>query len=280
MKYIPRQYKLFDRDRHKITKEKQSMIKEESRFKDSNIFEGMVSVRAVFESIDNGKSDRKIEKILFAEENIKKNGKLLGFLKARSYQYGYELEAVPLASIDALSTGSSHGGVLMFTTERTYSALPETPPEKGFFAVLDGIEDPYNFGYAVRSLYAAGVTGILLPERNWTSAAGVVCRASAGASELIDTYSGELSEMITHLKNCGYRFAVAEAEAPETVYDADLTYPLVLAVGGEKRGFSKSISELADVTVSLPYGREFPMALSAASAATVLAFEAARQNRN
>ena len=47
------------------------MIKEESRFKDSNIFEGMVSVRAVFESIDNGKSNRKIEKILFAEENIK-----------------------------------------------------------------------------------------------------------------------------------------------------------------------------------------------------------------
>ena len=50
------------------------MIKEESRFKDSNIFEGMVSVRAVFDSVDSGKSDRKIEKILFAEENIKKNG--------------------------------------------------------------------------------------------------------------------------------------------------------------------------------------------------------------
>ena len=255
------------------------MIKEESRFKDSNLFEGMVSVRAVFESIDSGKSDRKIEKILFAEENIKKNGKLIGFLKARSYQYGYTLETVPLSDIDAISTGSSHGGVIMLCSERSYAELPTTPPEKGFFAVLDGIEDPYNFGYAVRSLYAAGVTGILLPKRNWTSAAGVVCRASAGASELIDTYSGELTDMINHLKDHGYRFAVAEAEAEKTVYDSDLSYPLVLAVGGEKRGFSKSISELADITVSLPYGRDFPMALSAASAATVLAFEAARQNR-
>lgn len=256
------------------------MIKEESRFVDSNLFEGMVSVRAVFESIDSGKSNRKIEKILFAEENIKKNGKLLGFLKARSYQYGYELDTVPMSEIDALSTGSSHGGVIMLTTERAYAALPENPPKKGFYAVLDGIEDPYNFGYAVRSLYAAGVTGILLPKRNWTSAAGVVCRASAGASELIDIYSGELTEMIAHLRAHGYRFAVAEADADKTVYDAELTYPLILAVGGEKRGFSKSISELADVTVSLPYGRDFPMALSAASAATVLAFEAARQNRN
>lgn len=255
------------------------MIKEESRFGDSNIFEGMVSVRAVFESIDSGKSDRRIEKILFAEENIKKNGRLLGFLKARSYQYGYTLETVPLSDIDAASTGNSHGGVIMLTTARTYATLPTEPPENGFYAVLDGIEDPYNFGYAVRSLYAAGVTGILLPQRNWTSAAGVVCRASAGASELIDTYSGELTEMITHLKKTGYRFAVAEAEAEKTVYDSELSYPLILAVGGEKRGFSKSISELADLTVSLPYGRDFPMALSAASAATVLAFEAARQNR-
>ena len=255
------------------------MIKEESRFRDSNIFEGMVSVRAVFESIDSGKSDRRIEKILFAEENIKKNGKLLGFLKARSYQYGYELETVPLSDIEVLSTGSSHGGVVMLTTARSYASMPTEPHEKGFYAVLDGIEDPYNFGYAVRSLYAAGVTGILLPQRNWTSAAGVVCRASAGASELIETYSGELTEMIGYLKDHGYRFAVAEADAEKTVYDSDLSYPLILAVGGEKRGFSKSISELADLTVSLPYGRDFPMALSAASAATVLAFEAARQNR-
>jgi len=256
------------------------MIKEESRFKDSNLFEGMVSVRAVFESIDSGKSDRKIEKMLFAEENIKKNGKLLGFLKARSHQYGYELETLPLSEIDSISTGTSHGGVIMLTSSRTYASLPVNPPEKGFYAVLDGIEDPYNFGYAVRSLYAAGVDGILLPSRNWTSAAGVVCRASAGASELIDTYSGELTEMIFNLKNRGYRFAVAEAEAEKNVYESDLSYPLVLAVGGEKRGFSKNISALADVTVSLPYGRDFPMALSAASAATVLAFEAARQNRN
>ena len=255
------------------------MIKEESRFKTSNIFEGMVSVRAVFDSIDSGKSDRKIEKILFAEENIKKSGKLLSFLKARSYQYGYSLETFPLSEIDEITTGSSHGGIVMLCSDRSYSELPSEIPEKGFFAVLDGIEDPYNFGYAVRSLYAAGVTGILLPKRNWTTAAGVVCRASAGASELIDTYSGELTEMISNLKHHGYRFAVAEAEADKIVYESDLSYPLILAVGGERRGFSSAVSALADITVSLPYGRDFPMALSAASAATVLAFEASRQNR-
>lgn len=255
------------------------MKKEESRFTASNLFEGMVSIRAVFESIDKKKSDRHIEQVMFAEDNLKKNSKLLGFLKAKSYEYSYKLDIVPLKDINEISTGSSHGGVIMRCSDRSYRSIPNNIPEKGFFAVLDGIEDPYNFGYAVRSLYAAGVTGILLPKRNWTTAAGVVCRASAGASELIDMYCGELTEMINELKQHGYRLAVAEAEAPSTVYDSDMSFPLILAVGGEKRGFSQTITALADITVSLPYGREFPMALSAASAATVLAFEVARQNR-
>lgn len=54
--------------------------------------------------------------------------------------------------------------------------------------MLEGIEDPYNFDYALRSLYAAGADGIILSERNWMTAAGIVCRASAGASELIPLY--------------------------------------------------------------------------------------------
>lgn len=254
------------------------MKKESSRFNASNIFEGMVSVRAVFEAIEAGKSDRKIEKLLFAEENVKKNSRLLSFLKARSYQYNYELELCPLSYIDSCATGSSHGGVIMYCSDRSYRAEPMNIPDNGFYAVLDGIEDPYNFGYTVRSLYAAGATGILLPQRNWTAAAGVVCRSSAGASELIDTFCGDLPHMIQLLRARGYRFVVAEADAPTSVYEADLSYPIILSVGGERRGASSYVRELADVTVSLPYGREFKEALSAASAATVLAFEASRQN--
>lgn len=254
------------------------MKKESSRIAASNVFEGMISVRAVFRSIDEGKSDRRVEKILFSEENVKKNARLLGFLRARASELGYELALCPQSEIDALSTGSSHGGVLMLCTPRSYPPVPQNIPKDGFYVALDGIEDPYNFGYAIRSLYAAGVTGLLLPERNWTSAAGVVCRSSAGASELIDTYCGELPQMIRLLKQNGYRLAVSDADAPQTVYASNLSYPLVLAVGGERRGISSSLRELADICVSLPYGRSFDEALSAASAASILSFEVARQN--
>ena len=39
------------------------MQKEEIKFCDSTVFEGMTSIRAIIKSIDNGTSDRKIEKI-------------------------------------------------------------------------------------------------------------------------------------------------------------------------------------------------------------------------
>ena len=48
-----------------------------------DVFEGMVSIRSVFEGIDKGVIDRKIIAVLFDENNVKGNGKLLGFLKAR-----------------------------------------------------------------------------------------------------------------------------------------------------------------------------------------------------
>ena len=64
-----------------------------------------------------------------------------------------------------------------------------------------------------------------------------------------------------------------------SMYEAELKKPLLLVVGGDIRGVSKEIEALADQTVRVDYGREFRGSLSAASAATVLAFEVLHQNK-
>ncbi len=243
-----------------------------------DVFEGLISVRAIFEAIDKKISDRKIASVLFANEKIKGNGKLLGFLKARSFTHGYELKTVPESEISELSDGSSHGGVIMITEKRKYPERIAKAPENGFFVILDGIEDPYNLGYAIRSVYAAGADAILLPKRSPIVSAGIVCRSSAGASELIETVCGDLVENVKLLKNSGYRLVCADMDAPAPAHLSNLKKPLILAVGGEKRGFSKTLTSLADLTVRLDYGRDFKMALSAASASAVLAFEVTKQN--
>ena len=51
-----------------------------------------------------------------------------------------------------------------------------------------------------------------------------------------------------------------------------------MIVGGEKRGIRASVLKQADAIVRIDYGRDFPAALSAASAATIIAYEVFRQN--
>ena len=257
------------------------MRKEEERFVDSTIMEGMVSFRAVVSAIRDGSSDRKIEKVLIDSERVKKISKHLSYIKAMSSLLSFEIEYTDKDVIDSVSTGQSHGGIITVCTERSIPELTEEHlcGKKGFFVLLSGIEDPYNFGYALRSLYAAGVDGIILDKRNWLSAAGVVCRASAGASELIPSYVSESDENTVNIfKKAGYRIVSAQLENSSPVWESDLSRPLLLAVGGEKRGLTKPIVEASDEIVRIDYGRDFPEALSAASASAILAFEVLRKN--
>ena len=262
----------------RISLMQQNLTKKSEFYEKNDIFEGMVSIRSVFDGIDNGVCDRKIKCILFANENVRGNGKLLGFLKARSFVYGYELKTVPMAEINDLALGSTHGGIIMIADKRKYNKSIENKEKNGFYVLLEGIEDPFNLGYAIRSVYAAGADGVILPSRNAMVSAGTVCKSSAGASEMMQVYCGNEESLITSLKSEGYRLVCADMSAPAPAHLSDLKKPIILAIGGEKRGFSKAITELADLFVRLDYGRDFPMALSAASAAAILSFEVTKQN--
>jgi len=142
--------------------------------------------------------------------------------------------------------------------------------------MLDGVEDPYNFGQAVRSLYAAGIDGLLVRPRNWLSA-GVAVRASAGATEFMPTAEVEtVEEAAAEARARGLRVAVADEEGA-SMTTVDLAGPLLLVVGGEKRGVTRSFRRAADLRVRIPYGRPFDHSLGTTAAATALAFEIQRQ---
>lgn len=255
------------------------MKKEESRFVQSNIFEGMVSIRAIINAYDNKISDRRINKVYVSEDKAKKRAKELSYIKARSYDLGYTIETVSAEVFDTMTIGNTHGGLLCECTERTIPSLTtDDLKENGFYVMLDGIEDPYNFGYATRSLYAAGVDGIILTPRNWMSAAGVVCRASAGASETIPMYMCEGTDAVKIFKNKAYTVICSDIKDSVSAYEAELKFPVFLIVGGEKRGIGRDLLEMCDKIVRLDYKGDFGMALSAASAASILAFEIMRQN--
>lgn len=258
----------------------ENMQKEESRFVQSGVFEGIISIRAVLEGGKLGVTDRRLERVLYTAsryDDPRKRAELTWLVKTGE-RLGFSVEECAPEAVDKLSTGSSHGGIIAFAGERTLRK-PD-PAAGGFYMLLEGIEDPYNFGYALRSVYAAGADGVVLTPRNWMTAAGVVCRASAGASELLPLSVAEPEEAVSLFRARGYRIICADLRDASDIYDVSMTKPLLVIVGGERRGISRALLDTADLRVKLPYGREFGASLSAASAASVIAFEVLRQNRH
>ena len=256
------------------------MIKENTRHVASTVFEGMTSLSAVIESALAGKNDRRIIEVLVDRAKTESKAKEIAYLRRMAQKLDFTVTEADAAEIDVLATGNSHGGIIARCSERTIPALTvDSLPQAGFVVMIEGIEDPYNFGYALRSIYAAGADAVILTPRNWMSAAGVVCRSSAGASELLPLFVSEPDEAVHMAKNAGYKVVCAGIRDSVSAFDADLTRPIFLIVGGEKRGISRAVLDLADEVVRLDYGRPFRGSLSAASAASILAYEVLRQNR-
>ena len=257
------------------------MSKETDKLAPSLLFEGMVSVRAVLDAMKDGRSDRKIIKLYYDSERAGSKPNELAYLRHRADEYGFEIVMCGRGEIDSMTLGNTHGGVAAECTPRTFREISsENIADGGFYVLLDGVEDPYNFGYALRSLYAAGVAGILLSPRNWMSAAGIVCRSSAGASEAFDMFAcSDTADAVKLFKSRGFSIVCSGIENSVSIYQTRLRFPLLLIVGGEKRGIASKLTGLCDATVRIDYARQFPEALSAASAASILAFEIMRQNQ-
>lgn len=207
---------------------------------------------------------------------------------------GVRVERLRREQIDTLANGKTHGGLIADVGERTFLSMEQllslTPthsrpstaaqgePEK-FIVMLDGIEDPFNFGQAVRSLYAAGVDGLVVRPRNWLSAAGVVARASAGTSELMPTAIADDPRIAADFfKQHGLRIATtARDRRAVSIYNVDLTPATFLVIGGEKRGMSREFMDSADVLIKIPYRRRFAHSLGTVASTSIIAFEMMRQ---
>lgn len=256
------------------------MKKEYEKFTASNLFEGMTSISALLAARAAGTNSRPIYEVRFDRTRLKAKAREYRFLEHKAEEFGFTLNLADPEAIAADAIGNTHGGILALCGDRIFPALTSADQldPNGFYVLLEGIEDPYNFGYALRSLYAAGIDGIILTPRNWMSAAGVVARASAGASELLPMVVAEPETAADLAKTAGCKLVCADKDNSVSMYDADLRRPLLLVIGGEKRGISRAVLSRADQIVRIDYARPFKAALSAASAATILGYEVMRQN--
>lgn len=192
-------------------------------------------------------------------------------------------DRVPADQLTRLAGFDGHQGVLLEVEERRWAAVDEILAHAAqaghapFVLVLEHLQDPTNFGTLLRSAEAAGVDGVVFPERGAAPLSPAAVKASAGASEhLLLARMPTIGESIHELKQAGLRLAAADQDAPAAAWASDLSGPLAVVVGSEGSGLSGATKRRCDLLVSFPMAGRVA-SLNAATAGALLLFEVVRQ---
>jgi 23S rRNA (guanosine2251-2'-O)-methyltransferase len=196
--------------------------------------------------------------------------------------------SVPVEALDPnrlrqLAGFDGHQGVLLEVADRSFSDLAELLARAAIRAhdplllILEHLQDPTNFGTLLRSAEAAGVDGVVFPERGAAPLSPAAVKASAGASEhLLLARVEELGDAVHELQERGIRLVAGDQDAPSSAWDADLTGPIAIVVGSEGSGVSGAMRRRCDLLVRFPMAGRVA-SLNAATAGALLLFEVVRQ---
>ena len=222
--------------------------------------EGAISVKAAI----NGRK-REVTKIY-----INKTKKTKDFNYIRKIARLNNIPVMELEPEELLEylKGKSHGGVGAEVSLRKNDEFTQ-----GDIFYLDGIEDPFNLGYALRTLYAFGFMNVLLSERDYSLMEPQLFKSSAGAYDLLNIRVSENAPQdIRRYKEEGYHlYGLYRGEDSKDIFEEEFDQKALIMLGGEKRGISSELLELCDDYLYIPYGSDFRNALNACGALDVTA---------
>jgi len=226
------------------------------------------------------KAGREINKLLVAKGA--KEGSIQEVLAA-ARRAGVVIQEVDRARLDAIAQGRNHQGVIALVAAHRYAGVDtilkraQEAGEDPLVLVLDGIEDPQNLGSLLRTADAAGVHGVIIPERRAVGLTETVAKVSAGAVEYVPVARvTNLARTLDELKEQGLWVVGTHQDAPELYHQARLTGPLAVVIGSEGKGIGRLVAEKCDFMVRLPMLGHVS-SLNAAVAGAVLLYEIRRQ---
>mgnify|MGYP004696859613 FL=1 len=181
-----------------------------------------------------------------------------------------------------------------YVSEQVFKYISDTETPQGVMAIiekkkfngeygkivfaLDNLSDPGNLGTIIRTLDSAGINSLILSKGSADLYNPKVVRSTMGAIFRIDAeYTENLQSKLLNLKEQGYKIIVTSLQSDKYIYDLPFKEKCVVVIGNESKGVSEKIMELADIKTKIPMlGRT--ESLNAAVAASIMAYEAVRQN--
>lgn len=244
------------------------------------VTEGRIEGRnAVLEAL---KSGRDIDRLLI-QEGAHDNA-LGSIIREADKHRETKVEFVSRKRLDDISESGRHQGVIAFTAAYNYVEVEdilknaEAKNEDPLIFVLDGIEDPHNFGAIIRTANLAGAHGVIIRLNRAVGLTATVAKASAGAINYTPVAKvTNIGKTIDDLKKKGLWFVCADMGG-DVMYDLNLKGPLGIVIGNEGKGVSELVRKKCDMTASIPMFGDID-SLNASVAAGVLIYEAVRQRR-
>lgn len=222
----------------------------------------------------------KIEEIIIVRQELR--GKVYQILE-RAQKAGVRVKLKETLPSHLLPPNACAQGVLAKMKAFTFAPLEslfqraQERQEKPLFLAVDEITDPQNLGNLIRSAEAAGAHGVILPKHRTSSLTGTVVKASAGAiAHLPLCQVTNLGRTLETLKDRGLWITGLAGEAESSIYQLDLSLPLVWVVGSEGKGLRRGIRKKCDFLASIPMRGKID-SLNAAVAGAIALFETVRQ---
>lgn len=155
-----------------------------------------------------------------------------------------------------------------------FSFVELVPDRRDLLLILDGIQDPGNFGTLLRSAEAAGVDQVILAPGTVDAFNPKVVRAGAGAHFRLPLADLGWSEIAALTQN--HLVRLADGSSPVAYYSVDWRRPVALIVSNEGSGPSREALRMATERVAIPMKGDTE-SLNVGVAGSIILFEAARQ---
>jgi 23S rRNA (guanosine2251-2'-O)-methyltransferase len=202
-------------------------------------------------------------------------------LRIEARAAGVTVHREPAEGLDRRAEGQRHQGVLgeggglrLDSMEQLLDRVAARG-NAALVLALDGVTDPHNFGAILRSAAAAGVDGVVFPERRSAQVNETVVRASAGTAGRVSLVRVvNLGRALEDLKDAGaWIFGLAAGPKSTDYLCEPFDRATVLVLGSEGEGLHQKIAEKCDalLRIDMPGGIE---SLNVSAAAAVMLFRA------
>ena len=192
-------------------------------------------------------------KYVFATSSFK-DERIFSLLKKKKIPF----KIVSNKEISSLVGDVNHQGIVGEVEDYKYISLEELIKKNednpnSLLVILDGIEDPHNFGAILRSVDAFGANGVIIGANRQVGLNSTVAKVSTGAIEYVDTCMVvNLNQTIKTLKDNGYWIVASDGEAKSDYRSIDYNTKIALIVGSEGFGVSKLLLKNSDFIVKIP----------------------------